>query len=239
MFKLAQADGVLDEAEILLFHFARTAATANGLHVLTASEFQTNTLSKFAQVTHNSQYAKPLCTKQHHDGRPFYVVSPFSATYDVPASDAVTSVRDERLMDHCKGGHNINTLCHGPSTNGPDSLEKRSFCTLCLIVDSFQFLLHRMSLLGVESFDGDLALLAELRTVMSTVKVFCTTGVQDIEARVSKWTVMNIAPPVGWGVLQGYGTDYDEGENFVLDQQAIRSALKASSVTMALPDVHL
>ncbi|KIK60048.1 hypothetical protein GYMLUDRAFT_261632 [Collybiopsis luxurians FD-317 M1] len=170
MFKLAQADGVLDEAEILLFHFAHTAATANGLHVLTASEFQTNTLSKY--------------------------VSPFSATYDVPASDAVTSVRDERLMDHCEGGHHINTLCYGPNTNGSDGLEEQSFCTLCLIVDSFRFFLSPCTE-NLYKVDGDPTLLAELRTLTNTLKVFCTTGMQDMETRASKWTVMDIASPVG------------------------------------------
>ncbi|KIK66423.1 hypothetical protein GYMLUDRAFT_239380 [Collybiopsis luxurians FD-317 M1] len=170
-------------------------------------------LSKFAQVTHDSKYVKPPHTKQHH---------------------AVTSVRDEGLMDHCEGDRNINTLCYGPNTSGFDGLERRSFCTLCLIVDSFRFFLDSRTE-NLYKVDRDRAPLAELHAVMTALKVLCTTtGMQNMEACIGNGRLWDRAYYRDRVPIMTY-----EGENFVLDQQATCSALKASSVTTANPDVHL
>ncbi|KIK66425.1 hypothetical protein GYMLUDRAFT_239382 [Collybiopsis luxurians FD-317 M1] len=147
----------------------------------------------FAQVTHDSHAIRQAsASKQRHDGVLFQVSSPFSATSDVPPSDAVTSVRGERLMDHCKGGHNINTLCYGPTTNGPDGLEKWSFRTLCLIVDSFRSFLDNVFFgVGKALASHNLyyrTLSPVLKNLTSALKVLCTTiGMQDMEARVNSF----------------------------------------------------
>ncbi|KAF5338285.1 hypothetical protein D9757_014912 [Collybiopsis confluens] len=88
---------------------------------------------------------------------------------------------------------------------------------------SFQTMAQRLS-------TGDASLLAELHAVTSGLKVLCTTSsVQDLEnARRSMGGH-------GYGAFSGIGKVYAdmvpsvtyEGENFVLDQQAVRAALKA------------
>ncbi|KAJ3840767.1 peroxisomal oxidase [Lentinula raphanica] len=206
------------------------AATDNGFarfeHVRIPKE---QMLSKFAQVTDAGEYIQPPHAKLSYGGM-LYIRSGMVTTAGwAIAKAAVVSIR--YAIVRRQGG------------KGPDGLEKqvisypslhvrllpilaRAYVFISLgraLSQSFQVMAQRLS-------GGDASLLAELHAMTSGLKVLCTTtSVQDIEdARRSMGGH-------GYSAFSGVGRIYAdlipsvtyEGENFVLDQQAVRAALKA------------
>ncbi|KAJ3743326.1 peroxisomal oxidase [Lentinula detonsa] len=206
------------------------AATDNGFarfdHVRIPKEHM---LSRFAQVTDDGKYVQPPHAKISYGGM-LYIRSGMVTTAGwVTAKAAVISIRYATVRRQ--------------GTKGADELEKqiisypslhtrllpilaRAYVFISLgrtLSQSFQTMAQRLS-------SGDASLLAELHATTSGLKVLCTTAsVQDMEnARRSMGGH-------GYSAFSGVGRFYAdlipsvtyEGENFVLDQQAVRAALKA------------
>ncbi|KAJ3996037.1 peroxisomal oxidase [Lentinula boryana] len=206
------------------------AATDNGFarftHVRIPKE---QMLSRFAQVTDDGKYVQPPHAKISYGGM-LYIRSGMVTTAGwVTAKAAVISIRYATVRRQ--------------GTKGADELEKqiisypslhtrllpilaRAYVFISLgraLSQSFQTMAQRLS-------SGDASLLAELHATTSGLKVLCTTAsVQDMEnARRSMGGH-------GYSAFSGVGRFYAdlipsvtyEGENFVLDQQAVRAALKA------------
>ncbi|KAF9074329.1 acyl-CoA oxidase [Rhodocollybia butyracea] len=210
--------------------FGAFAATDNGFarfnHVRIP---KMHMLSKFAQVTDDGKYVKPPHAKISYGGMLYIRSGMVTSAGWVIAKAAVISIRYATVRRQ--------------GATGPDGLEQqvisypslhtrllpilsRAYVYIGLgraLSQSFQAMASRLS-------SGDTSLLAELHATTSGLKVLCTTAsVQDMEnARRSMGGH-------GYSAFSGVGRLYGdmipsvtfEGENFVLDQQVVRAALKA------------
>ncbi|KAF5366862.1 hypothetical protein D9757_011921 [Collybiopsis confluens] len=210
--------------------FDGTPANDNGFarfnHVRIPKEHM---LSKFAQVTDDGKYVKPPHAKISYGGMLYIRSQMVTSAGWITARAAVIAIRYATVRRQ--------------GTKGHDGLEKQvisypSLHTRLLPILSRAYVYIGMGRALSRSFQtmaqrlstGDASLLAELHAVTSGLKVLCTTSsVQDLEnARRSMGGH-------GYGAFSGIGKVYAdmvpsvtyEGENFVLDQQAVRAALKA------------
>ncbi|GAW04591.1 acyl- oxidase [Lentinula edodes] len=206
------------------------AATDNGFarffHIRIPKEHM---LSKFAQVTDDGKYVQPPHTKISYGGM-LYIRSGMVTTAGwVTAKAAVIAIRYATVRRQ--------------GTRGPDGLEKQVITYPSLHIRLLPILARAYVFIGLgralsQSFQtmvqrlsgGDTSLLAEMHATTSGLKILCTTSsVQDMEnARRSMGGH-------GYSAFSGIGRLYAdvipsvtyEGENFVLDQQVVRAALKA------------
>ncbi|KAJ4493458.1 acyl-CoA oxidase [Lentinula edodes] len=206
------------------------AATDNGFarffHIRIPKEHM---LSKFAQVTDDGKYVQPPHTKISYGGM-LYIRSGMVTTAGwVTAKAAVIAIRYATVRRQ--------------GTRGPDGLEKQVITYPSLHIRLLPILARAYVFIGLgralsQSFQtmvqrlsgGDTSLLAEMHATTSGLKILCTTSsVQDVEnARRSMGGH-------GYSAFSGIGRLYAdvipsvtyEGENFVLDQQVVRAALKA------------
>ncbi|KIK60024.1 hypothetical protein GYMLUDRAFT_44047 [Collybiopsis luxurians FD-317 M1] len=210
--------------------FSAYAATDNGFarfdHVRIPKEHM---LSKFAQVADDGKYVKPPHAKISYGGMLYIRSHMVTNAGWITAKAAVISIRYATVRRQ--------------GTKGPDGLEKqvisypslhsrllpilsRAYVFIGMgrtLSRAFQIMAQRLS-------SGDTSLLAELHAVTSGLKVLCTTAsVQDMES------ARRSMGGHGYSAFNGIGRVYGdmvasvtyEGENFVLDQQAVRAALKA------------
>ncbi|KAG9217778.1 hypothetical protein CCMSSC00406_0003533 [Pleurotus cornucopiae] len=197
-----------------------------------------NMLSKFAQVTDEGKYVKPLHAKLSYGGM-LYIRS--SSGGWAIARAATISIRY--------------TTVRRQGEVGSDGLERQVISYPSTYYRLLPILAHAYVYIELgraltRSFDemaarlstGDASLLAELHAITSGLKVTITSvGILDIE------TARRSMGGHGYSAFSGLGSIYAdyvpsatyEGDNFVLDQQVIRAALKAFRSFTPSTDVKL
>lgn len=216
------------------------AATDNGFarfnHVRIP---KTQMLSKFAQVTDDSQYVQPPHAKLSYGGMLFIRANMVTGAGWLMAKAATISIRY--------------AIVRRQGEKGPEGLERqaisypsvygrllpiisRAYVFIHLgkaVIQSFQVMSNRLQ-------KGDASLLAEMHAITSGLKVLVTTtGIQDLE--VARRSMGGH----GYSAFSGLGRLYAdylpsatyEGDNFVLDQQVVRAAVKSHSNMLKLGDV--
>ncbi|KAI0742970.1 acyl-CoA oxidase [Daedaleopsis nitida] len=186
-------------------------------------------LSAFASVTPDGQYVQPPHAKLSYGGM-LYIRSTMVASAGWTIAKAATiAIRY--------------TTIRRQGTKGPDGLERQvigypsvyyrllpalahAYVFIILgrnLTTAFGELLNRLA-------SGDTSLLAEMHATTSGLKVLVsTTAIQDLE------TARRAMGGHGYSEFAGVGRIYAdyvpaatyEGDNFVLDQQVVRAALKA------------
>ncbi|THV04494.1 peroxisomal oxidase [Dendrothele bispora CBS 962.96] len=210
--------------------FAGFAATDNGFarfdHVRISKE---NMLSKFAQVSDKGEYIKPPHAKISYGGMLYIRSGMVTSAGWLIARAATISIRYATVRRQ--------------GNKGPDGLEFQvitypSLYSRLMPILARAYVYIEMGRALSRSFNsmsarlatGDTSLLAELHATTSGLKVLCTTAsVADAES------ARRSMGGHGYSVFSGIGRAYAdlvpsvtfEGENFVLDQQAARAALKA------------
>ncbi|KAJ6529033.1 peroxisomal oxidase [Mycena vulgaris] len=205
------------------------AATDNGFarfdHVRIPKE---DMLSKFAGVTDAGEYVKPPHAKLSYGGMLYIRSGMVTAAGWLIAKGATIAIRYATVRRQ--------------GEVGPDGLERQTITYPSLHVRLIPLLAraHVFIKLGralTQGFDalarslssGDTSQLAEMHVMTSGLKVLVsTTGIQDLE------TARRSMGGHGYSAFAGVGKMYAdylpaatyEGENFVLDQQVLRAALK-------------
>ncbi|KAJ3568100.1 hypothetical protein NP233_g5937 [Leucocoprinus birnbaumii] len=206
------------------------AATDNGFarfdHVRIP---KTQMLSKFAQVTDDGQYVQPPHAKLSYGGMLYIRANMATGAGWLMAKAATVSVRY--------------TTVRRQGEKGPDGLERQAisypsvYSRLLPIISHSYVFLHIGKTL-IQSFEvmssrlqkGDTSLLAEMHAITSGLKVLVTTtAIQDLE--VARRSMGGH----GYSAFSGLGRLYAdylpsatyEGDNFVLDQQVVRAAVKS------------
>ncbi|KAF4588698.1 hypothetical protein EYR40_010251 [Pleurotus pulmonarius] len=188
-----------------------------------------NMLSKFAQVTNEGKYVKPPHAKLSYGGMLYIRSGMVSSGGWALARAATISIRY--------------TTVRRQGEVGSDGLERQVISYPSTYYRLLPILAHAYVYIELgraltRSFDemaarlstGDASLLAELHAITSGLKVSITSvGIQDIE------TARRSMGGHGYSAFSGLGSIYAdyvpsatyEGDNYVLDQQVIRAALKA------------
>ncbi|KAE9389428.1 acyl-CoA oxidase [Gymnopus androsaceus JB14] len=172
-----------------------------------------NMLSKFAQVTDDGNYVQPPHAKISYGGMLYIRSGMVTAAGWITAKAAVIAIRYATVRRQ--------------GNRGPDGLEKQVISHPSLHVRLLPILSRAYVFIGLgraltQAFDamaqrlssGDTSLLAELHATTSGLKVLCYDS-QPVSVAI----YADMVPSVTY-----------EGENFVLDQQAVRAALKAFRV---------
>ncbi|KAJ4480822.1 peroxisomal oxidase [Lentinula aciculospora] len=206
------------------------AATDNGFarfdHVRIPKD---QMLSKFSQVTDDGKYVHPPHAKISYGGMLCIRSGMVTTAGWVTAKAAVISIRYATVRRQGSidtDGLEKQVISYPSLHTRLIPILGRAYVFISLgraLSQSFQIMAQRLS-------GGDTSLLTELHATTSGLKVLCTTtSVQDIEnARRS-------IGGHGYSAFSGVGRFYAdmipsvtyEGENFVLDQQVVRAALKA------------
>ncbi|TFK36086.1 peroxisomal oxidase [Crucibulum laeve] len=188
-----------------------------------------NMLSQFAQVTDEGKYVQPPHAKLSYGGMLYIRANMVTSAGWLMAKAATVSIRYatvRRQGERGSDGLERQTLTH-PSVY---------YRLLPILSHAFVFIQLGKSL--VKAFEqmssrlakGDTSLLAEMHATTSGLKVLVSsTGVQDLE--VARRSMGGH----GYSVFAGLGRLYAdylpsvtyEGDNFVLDQQVVRAALKS------------
>lgn len=186
-------------------------------------------LSKFAQVTRDGEYVKPPHAKLSYGGMLYIRANMVTSGGWLMAKAATVAIRYATVRRQ--------------GEIGPDGLERQiitypSVYYRILPILSHAYVFIRLGKTLTKAFDtlagnlsrGDTSLLAEMHAITSGLKVVVSsTGVQDLEiARRSMGGH-------GYSAFAGLGRLYAdylpsvtyEGDNFVLDQQVVRAALKS------------
>ncbi|OCH87691.1 acyl-CoA oxidase [Obba rivulosa] len=188
-----------------------------------------NMLSKFAQVTEDGRYVKPPHAKLSYGGMMYIRSSMVSGGGWNVAKGATVAIRYATVRR--QGG------------KGPDGLEHQvisypsvHYRLIPMLSRAYVFILLGRNLSSAFSHmssrlaSGDTSLLAEMHATTSGLKVLVTTAaIQDLE------TARRSMGGHGFSEFAGVGRMYAnyvpsatfEGDNFVLDQQVVRAALKA------------
>ncbi|KAF5349311.1 hypothetical protein D9758_011761 [Tetrapyrgos nigripes] len=210
--------------------FAGFAATDNGFarfnHVRIPKE---NMLSKFAQVTDKGEYVKPPHAKISYGGMLYIRSGMVTSSGWLIARAAVISIRYGTVR---RQGNKRSDGLESQVISYP-SLYVRLMPILArayVYIELGRALTRSFNSMSERLAAGDTSLLAELHATTSGLKSLCTAAsVADAEnARRSMGGH-------GYSAFSGIGRAYAdlvpsvtfEGENFVLDQQAVRAALKA------------
>ncbi|KAI0077010.1 peroxisomal oxidase [Panus rudis PR-1116 ss-1] len=206
------------------------AATDNGYAVFDRVRIpRENMLSRFAQVTPTGEYIKPPHAKMSYGGM-VYIRSTIVPNSGWTIAKAITiAVRYATVRR--QGG------------KGEDNLERQIitypsvyYRLLPIISHAYVFILLGRSL--IHAFDvmsrqlaaGNASLLAEMHATTSGLKALSTrVSVQDVE------TARRALGGHGYSAFSGLGNIYAdklpsvtyEGDNYVLDQQVVRAAVKA------------
>ncbi|KAL1720168.1 acyl-CoA dehydrogenase/oxidase C-terminal [Schizophyllum commune] len=188
-----------------------------------------NMLSKFAQVTEAGEYVRPPHDKLAYGGM-LYIRSGMVTGAGMMTAKAITiAIRYATVRRQ--------------GTPGPDGLEPQviSYTSvngrlMPILARAYVFLRLGKALstlfttTAARLASGDTSLLAELHATTAGLKVFATsTSIADIE------TARRSAGGHGFSAAAGMGRLYAEwvpsasyeGDNYVLDQQVVRAALKA------------
>ncbi|KAJ7123613.1 peroxisomal oxidase [Mycena epipterygia] len=205
-------------------------ATDNGFarfdHVRIPKE---NMLSKFAGVTDTGEYVTPPHAKLSYGGMLYIRSGMVTAAGWLIAKGATVAIRYGTVRRQ--------------GEVGPDGLERQTITypslhvrLVPLLARAYVFIeLGRALTRGFDALarglsSGDTSKLAEMHVMTSGLKVLVsTTGIQDLE------TARRSMGGHGYSAFAGVGKMYAdylpaatyEGENFVLDQQVLRAALKA------------
>ncbi|KAF9450509.1 peroxisomal oxidase [Macrolepiota fuliginosa MF-IS2] len=206
------------------------AATDNGFarfdHVRIP---KTQMLSKFAQVADDNTYVRPPHAKLSYGGMLYIRANMVTGAGWLMAKAATISIRY--------------TTVRRQGEIGPDGLERQaisypSVYSRLLPILSHAYVFIHLGKTTIQSFElmssrlqnGDASLLAEMHAITSGLKVLVSTsGVQDVE--VARRSMGGH----GYSAFSGLGRLYAdylpsatyEGDNFVLDQQVVRAALKS------------
>ncbi|KAF8882820.1 acyl-CoA oxidase [Infundibulicybe gibba] len=189
-------------------------------------------LSKFAQVTDNGQYVQPPHAKLSYGGMLYIRASMVSGAGWTIARGATISIRYATVRRQ--------------GEKGADGLERQTisypslyYRLLPILSHAYVFIQLGKSL--IKAFDvmasklavGDTSLLAEMHATTSGLKVLVsTTGVHDLEVARRSMGGHGYSAFAGLGrIYADYlpSTTY-EGDNFVLDQQVARAALKSYKI---------
>ncbi|KDQ56007.1 hypothetical protein JAAARDRAFT_59460 [Jaapia argillacea MUCL 33604] len=190
-----------------------------------------NMLSKFAQVTPEGKYVQPPHAKISYGGMLYIRSSMVTSGGWLMAKAATISIR------YC--------TVRRQGTKGLDGLEQQVisypstyYRLLPILSRAYVFIsLGRKLTAAFDTMSqrlakGDASLLAETHAMTSGLKVLVTTtGIQDLE------TARRAMGGHGYSAFAGLGRLYAdylpsatyEGDNYALDQQIVRSALKAYS----------
>ncbi|KAF5353255.1 hypothetical protein D9756_008030 [Leucocoprinus leucothites] len=186
-------------------------------------------LSKFAQVTDDGQYIQPPHAKLSYGGMLYIRANMVTGAGWLMAKAATVSIRYATVRRQ--------------GEKGPDGIERQAisypsvYSRLLPIISHAYAFLHLGKTL-IQSFEvmssrlqkGDTSLLAEMHAITSGLKVLVTsTGIQDLE--VARRSMGGH----GYSAFSGLGRLYAdylpsatyEGDNFVLDQQVVRAAVKS------------
>ncbi|KAK0445628.1 peroxisomal oxidase [Desarmillaria tabescens] len=189
-----------------------------------------NMLSKFAQVTEDGTYVKPPHAKLSYGGM-MYIRSGMIHHSGTAVARAITiAIRYATVRRQ--------------GEKGPDGLEHQVIMypsvygrLLTILSRAYVYmLLGRNMLKSFNAFSrklasGDMSMLPEMHAITSGLKVLCTaTTMDDIES------ARRSMGGHGYSAFAGVGKIYAdylpsvtfEGENFVLDKQVLRAALKSS-----------
>ncbi|RDB17664.1 Peroxisomal acyl-coenzyme A oxidase 1 [Hypsizygus marmoreus] len=188
-----------------------------------------NMLSKFAQVTEEGKYVQPPHAKLSYGGMLYIRANMVTGAGWLMAKAATVSIRYATVRR--QGGKDS------------DGLEKQTITYPSLYIRLLPILSHAYVFIQlgktlINSFNtmasrlatGDTSLLAEMHATTSGLKVLCSTmGVQDLEVARRSMGGHGYSAFAGLGRLYA---DYlpsvtYEGDNFVLDQQVVRAALKS------------
>ncbi|KAF6750439.1 acyl-CoA oxidase [Ephemerocybe angulata] len=186
-------------------------------------------LSRFAQVTEDGRYQQPPHAKLSYGGMLYIRANMVTGGGWLMAKAATVAIRYGTVRRQ--------------GEIGPDGLEKQiisypSTYYRLLPILSHSYVFIQLGRQLTKAFDtmaaclakGDTSLLAEMHATTSGLKVLVSsTGVQDIE--VARRSMGGH----GYSAFAGLGRMYNdylpsvtyEGDNFVLDQQVVRAALKA------------
>uniref|UniRef100_A0A8H7XY14 Acyl-coenzyme A oxidase n=1 Tax=Psilocybe cubensis TaxID=181762 RepID=A0A8H7XY14_PSICU len=194
-----------------------------------------NMLSGFAQVTNDGKYIQPPHAKLSYGGMLYIRANMVTGGGWLIAKAATVSIRYATVRRQ--------------GERGPDGLEKQIitypsvyYRLLPILSRAYMFLQLGRTL--TTAFDtmssrlkqGDTSLLAEMHATTSGLKVYVSSsGVQDLE------TARRSMGGHGYSAFAGLGRLYAdylpsvtyEGDNFVLDQQVVRSALKSYRALLA------
>ncbi|KAK7029744.1 acyl-coenzyme A oxidase [Favolaschia claudopus] len=209
--------------------FGGWASTDNGFarfdHVRIPKE---NMLSKFAGVTDSGEYVTPPHAKMSFSGLLYFRSKMVTNAGWLIAKGATVSIRYATVRRQ--------------GEIGPDGLERQTISypslharIIPLLARAYVYielgraLTKRVDDLARGLSSGDMSQLAEMHVMTSGLKVLVsTTGIQDLE------TARRSMGGHGFSAFSGIGKLYAdfvpaatyEGENFVLDQQVVRAALK-------------
>ncbi|KAK0476960.1 peroxisomal oxidase [Armillaria novae-zelandiae] len=189
-----------------------------------------NMLSKFAQVTEDGTYVKPPHAKLSYGGMMYIRSGMISHSGSAVARAITIAIRYATVRRQ--------------GDKGTDSLERQVITypsvygrLLPILSRAYVYvLLGRNILKSFNAFSrqlasGDMTMLPEMHAITSGLKVLCTaTTMEDVESARRSMGGHGYSAFAGVGKLYA---DYlpsvtFEGENFVLDKQVLRAALKSS-----------
>ncbi|KAF5376636.1 hypothetical protein D9615_007859 [Tricholomella constricta] len=195
-----------------------------------------NMLSKFAQVTDDGKYVQPPHAKLSYGGMLYIRANMVTGAGWLMAKAATVSLRYATVRRQ--------------GERGPDGLEKQTITYPSVYIRLLPILSHAYVFIQLgrtllKSFDmmskrlasGDTSLLAEMHATTSGLKVMVSTlGVHDLEVARRSMGGHGYSAFAGLGRLYA---DYlpsvtYEGDNFVLDQQVVRAALKSYKALFSL-----
>ncbi|KAF9228217.1 acyl-CoA oxidase [Gyrodon lividus] len=197
-----------------------------------------NMFSKFAQVTEDGQYAKPLNPKHSFEGM-MYIRASMVATAGWTLARAITIVIRYTTVRR-QGGTDANGLERQVIT-----YPSTYYRLLPILSRSYVFIelgrqtTKAFSTLRERIEEGDFAYLAEIHATLCGLKVLVSTAtVKDLE------TARRAMGGHGYSAFAGIGRLYAdylpavtyEGDNFVLDGQVVRAALKSFNFLSSAPN---
>ncbi|KAF8056038.1 peroxisomal oxidase [Lyophyllum atratum] len=197
-----------------------------------------NMLSKFAQVTDDGQYVQPPHAKLSYGGMLYIRANMVTGAGWLMAKAATVSIRYATVRRQ--------------GERGSDGLEKQTITYPSVYIRLLPILSHAYVFIQLgrtllQSFDamskrlasGDTSLLAEMHATTSGLKVMVSSlGVHDLEVARRSMGGHGYSAFAGLGRLYA---DYlpsvtYEGDNFVLDQQVVRAALKSYKTLFSSAD---
>ncbi|KAG6877480.1 hypothetical protein C0993_006948 [Termitomyces sp. T159_Od127] len=188
-----------------------------------------NMLSKFSQVTDDGKYVQPPHAKISYGGMLYIRANMIAALGWLMGKAATISIRYSTVRR--QGSKNRDGLEQQVITYPSQYIR-----LLPILSHAYVFIQLGRSLLGAFNTmssrlaTGDTSLLAEMHATTSGLKVLATTiAVQDVEV------ARRAMGGHGFSAFSGLGRLYAdflpsatyEGDNFVLDQQVVRAALKS------------
>ncbi|KAF8064384.1 peroxisomal oxidase [Lyophyllum atratum] len=197
-----------------------------------------NMLSKFAQVTDDGRYSQPPHAKLSYGGMLYIRANMVTGAGWLMAKAATVSIRYATVRRQ--------------GERGPDGVEKQTITYPSVYIRLLPILSHAYVFIQLgrtllQSFDamskrlasGDTSLLAEMHATTSGLKVMVSSlGVHDLEVARRSMGGHGYSAFAGLGRLYA---DYlpsvtYEGDNFVLDQQVVRAALKSYKALFSSAD---